>query len=122
MDEQLLELPFNVAFALMWLGGTLVLGFRAWRLQVAYLRRFPPVAGVRLDDLVTGRAWQLPWSAANRAAIRAMWWRQDDPELERLRRAVWLGYGLVALWIIGVPYLTTSVVAPRVVPGLVGPQ
>jgi hypothetical protein len=120
--DELLERLFAVAFALVWLGGALVLGFRAWRQHVAYLRRFPPVAGVRLDDLVAGRAFRLPWSAANRAANRALWRRQDDPELERLRRAVWRGYGYYFLWIVAVPLLTAGVVAPLVVPGLMRPR
>jgi hypothetical protein len=40
-----------------------------------------------------------------------MWRRQDDPELEGLRRELWRSYGLVAAWMFGFPLLTIAAIA-----------
>jgi hypothetical protein len=49
-----------MTFALAWCGGAIVLGVRLLRVQGAYLRRFPPVEGVPLDDLIVTTAFRSP--------------------------------------------------------------
>lgn len=67
----------------VWFGGTVLLGFHYRAKRRAYLQRFPAVEGVPLDMYVDGG----PWSV-RRAIYRALWQRQADPELERLRRGM----------------------------------
>ena len=71
---------FPLGFAMVWLGGTIALTLPVVRKHGAYLRRFRPA-----DQ------------------FKAMWQRQDDPALERLRLAVWRWYGFALLWELGVP-------------------
>ena len=100
-----LQRIFPFAFPILWLGGTFVLFSRFRRAQRAYLRRFPPGAGVPLEMYVGGGP-----RSVTRAIFRLMWRRQDDPELERLRRGVWRSYRTVALWGFGVPLLCFGVI------------
>ena len=84
MIQQLLA--FSPLFIwLVWAGGIAILAFRALPQQRAYQQQF---------------AWH------NRG--KAMWQRQADPELERLRRAIWRLYGYGVLWGVGFPLLATG--------------
>src|SRR5260221_623723 len=94
-----------VAFVITWLGGTAVLFFRYRAKQRAYLHRFPPVEGVPLDMYVGGGP-----KSVTRAGFRAMWRRQTDPELERLRREVWQHFIYMGIWIYGFPFVVFGAV------------
>jgi hypothetical protein len=118
----MLQRIFPLAFALAWSGGAIVLGVRLLRKQGAYLRRFPPVEGVPLDDFVVTTAFRSPWGAVNRAIRRVSWQRQDDPELERLRREVGRSVLHLAVWIYGFPLLTLGVAALLIATGVVRAQ
>lgn len=70
MIQQLLAFSPLIIW-LVWAGGIAILAFRALPQQRAYQQQF---------------AWY------DRG--KAMWQRQADPELERLRRAIWRLYGM----------------------------
>jgi hypothetical protein len=115
--------PFVVfVIALSWPLGILVLFFRFRTQQRAYLRRFPPVEPhVTLDryTFLNGLLY-----GARRGTWRrideAMSTRQDDPDLEALRRDTRRRYSLFLLWIYGFPALAIGGAALlRVAGGLV---
>lgn len=75
---------FPFAFSIAWLGPSFFLGFRFHTKQAAYLRRFPPINRYQTLDMY------LPWvgnpPGTYRRIKEAMWQRQPDLVLERLRR------------------------------------
>ena len=95
---------FPFVFPILWFGPTIVLFFRFRQKQVAYLRRFPPIDRYQTLDMVTFGVGNPPGTF--RRVWDAQWRKQDDPELERLRREMWRRYGLVMLWVFGFPLLT----------------
>ncbi len=96
---------FPFAFAITWFGVEAVLFFRFRAKQRAYLHRFPPVEGVPLDMYVGGGP-----KSVTRAGFRAMWRRQTDPELERLRREVWQHFIYMGIWVYGFPIIVFGAV------------
>ena len=84
MLQQLLALSPFIMW-LVWAGGIAILAFRTLPQLRAYQQQF---------------AWY------DRG--KAMWQRQADPELERLRRAIWRFYGYAVLWGVGFPLLATG--------------
>jgi hypothetical protein len=75
--------------------------------QRAYLKQFPPVNGVPLDMYVGGN----PFSPESCAVWSAMWNRQPNPDLERMRRQYWRRYRRLMLWMLGFPVLAIGVAA-----------
>lgn len=72
---------------LVWIGGIVVFTFLTLPKQRSYMERFPF------------------WDRST-----AMWRRQDDPELEQLRRTVWRLYGYATLWGFGYLLLYNGVI------------
>ena len=107
-----LQRVFPFAFPTLWLGGMFALFFRFRRTQREYLRRFPPVEGVPLDMY-----WGGGPRSVTREIFRVMRQRQDDPELERLRREVWRSYRTVALWGFGFPLICFGVITLLILTG-----
>jgi hypothetical protein len=87
-------------------GGMIFRWNRYRQAQRAYLRHFPPVAGYLLEEYLDRNPWSLVDRAINAVARQP----QDEPELERLRRAIWRQLRYFVLWIFGVPLLTVGVV------------
>src|SRR5262249_6164173 len=96
-----------LAYLAVWVGGYVLLYRRYSATMLAYLRRFRPVAGVPLEtQLGEGLGWERVGPH-----LRALWQvtrhPQTDPDLERLRRAVWRRSHHALLWTLGlVPLLT----------------
>lgn len=106
-----------VTFVLVvtWFAGALTLYFRLRAKQVAYLRHFPPVAGVPLDMAAGGN----PFSAVSRTIWRVMINSQSDPALEQLRKQIWRRFLYQTLWIFGFPFLMGGVVALLIATGAI---
>lgn len=93
--------PFAVAVLWFGMAANLYVRFRAK--QVVYLRRFPPIDRYQtLDTFVFGVGH--PKGAYGRL-MKTMRQRQDDPEVEQLRREMWRSYRLAALWALGFPFI-----------------
>jgi hypothetical protein len=105
---------FPFVFATLWIVPTVVLFLRFRRKQLAYLRRFPPIDRYQTLDMYTPGIGNPPGTF--RRIWDAQWRRQDDPELERLRRELWRRYGLVMLWVFGFPlvaFVASVLVTPN---------
>jgi hypothetical protein len=98
---EFLQRIFPFVFAILWIGPMVFLFLRFRRKQVAYLRRFPPIDRYQTLDMYTPGVGNP--SGTYRRLSAAMWRRQEDAELERLQRELCRRYGLVALWIVGIP-------------------
>ncbi|HEV8191281.1 MAG TPA: hypothetical protein VGP82_07325, partial [Ktedonobacterales bacterium] len=90
------------AFLAVWLGGGFALMGRLVEQHADYVRRFPPVNGVRLETFTGGN----PFGLVAREIRRLGREPQDDPELELLRCALRRTSHHLALWIVGFPLLT----------------
>jgi hypothetical protein len=101
-----------IPWVIVWFGGTVLLGFRYRAKRRAYLQRFPAVEGVPLDMFVSGGP-----SRVRRAIYRAMWQRQADPDLERLRRTMWRRLLYLAVWIVGFFLILNGVIASLIAAG-----
>jgi len=99
---QQLFLPMAI---ITYLGVMVILFFRLLHKQRAYLRRLPFMEGVPLDMNVT------PPVKVQLAMIRAMFERQDDPEVEQLRRDMWRRFGAVLIWLFGFPLICMGALA-----------
>jgi hypothetical protein len=101
--------------ATTWFVVGIVLGLRMMVKQLAYLGRFPRVNGVPLNALRGGN----PFGARARMQWRVATQQQSDPELERLRRAVWRRYRAFMLWKFGFPILAIGLAALVIATGVV---
>ena len=83
--------------------GTVILGLRTNRYQVAYLKKLPPVKGVPLymvwETYPFGPKWQ------------AMHQPHADPKLELMRREARRTYRQLVYWMFGFPALGIGVAA-----------
>ena len=112
---------FPFAFAILWVGPSIVLYFRFRQKQVAYLRQFPPIDRYRTLDMASPGPGGSP-PGTYRRINKAMLQRQTAPERERLRRDMWQRYGFAVLWIFGFPLITVGMVALLIIAGLVHPH
>src|SRR5262245_52113806 len=104
-------LAFGVIWVGMWFGGYVTLFRRYSATMRAYLRRFPPVAGVPLG---TQLGEGLGWSRVGphmRARWQATQHPQADPDLERHRREVWRRSRHLLLWHLGFALPTLGALA-----------
>jgi uncharacterized membrane protein YbhN (UPF0104 family) len=98
--NHLLQNMFLAVFLLVWVGGISVLGFRARAKSREYIRRLPPVNGVKLvypywaENMFSSSAYELK---------RAFRQRQSDSELEHLRQEAWQRTFTCFIWLVGVP-------------------
>lgn len=104
------------AFAIIEIGGALVLFVRTYLTQRAYLRHFaheyPFLAGEPLFDM--------PRSFGGyRIVSRLMHEWQADPELEQLRRTIWRRNSLFIAWMFGFPIVFCGVAALLIANGIV---
>lgn len=116
--EEILQQILACGLVVVWLGVAFALNDRLRARWVEYMRRFPPVEGVRPDTFISGN----PFGPVARAISRMARGPQDDPDLERLRRARRRSSRQLALWIFGFPLLALGVVALLILSGWVHPQ
>src|SRR5215813_1816921 len=106
-----LRSSFPLMVLMLWVGGLMTVAFRARATQHAYLRRFPPIARVRLDQYLA--RWGSDGWKSNSPQARTIDWlwssRQDDPELEQLRHEMRRRWRLLYFWMFGPPLLTVGV-------------
>ena len=95
--------------------GAIILHVRFRAKQTAYLKRFPPVAGIPLTMAGGGN----PFGAVSRAIWQAMLNSQPDPGLEQLRLDMWRRCGYIALWIVGFPIVAVGVTTLLIATGLI---
>jgi hypothetical protein len=88
----------------MWMGGGIALIIRTWAQQFAYLRHFPPVDGVPLDNFFVS----MRVIGAQRSAMRQ---KQPNPALEAMRREAHRRFRVYLVWIFGFPFLCIGVIA-----------
>ncbi len=87
-------------FLLAWVGAISVLVVHARAKSREYIRRLPPVNGVKLvypywaENMFSSSAYKLQ---------RAFRQRQTDPELERLRQEAWQRSFICIIWMVGLP-------------------
>jgi hypothetical protein len=94
------------AFAATWFGGTIILFVRTKVKGNAYLRRFPPVDRyVTLDLYMSAN----PFDPVRRRIGQVMRQRQDNPELEQLRREMWRRFWYCSIWMFGFPAIFAGV-------------
>ncbi len=94
----------NVGFlcvVVVWVGIGVALILRTFAQQFAYLRRFPSVDGIPLDNFID--------PLSSRRAIRAQWRAmrepQSDPELEAMRHEVYRRRRVFIVWNFTFPFL-----------------
>jgi hypothetical protein len=109
----LLQQLFLPAAIISWIGMGAVLFVRVVRKQHAYLRRLPFMEEVWLDMLAT------PPVSVQLAMIRAMFQRQDDPEVEQFRREVLRRFLRLIVWVTLYPFFCFGVWMLLVLSGLV---
>jgi hypothetical protein len=97
----------GITLALMWFGGGIALFARTLTQQFAYLRHFPPVDGVPLDNILTLLSGMRPI----RAQWAAMLQKQSEPRMEAMRREVNRRFLVCLVWIYGYPFLCIGVIA-----------
>lgn len=68
---------------------------------------FPHVAGMPLEMYMPGGP-----RSVQRAILRVVWLRQTDPDLERLRCAMWRSLLYQAIWVVGCFFIMSRVIAP----------
>jgi hypothetical protein len=95
---EVLQNIFFAAVVIPWIGVGIALYFRYRSKQRNYLKRFPPVEGISLDTYFPSDPRRVL-----QAINRAMRQRQDDPELERMRREMWRSYRTIVVWVFGFP-------------------
>jgi hypothetical protein len=98
---EFLQRIFPFVVAILYIIPTAVLFLRFRQKQTVYLRRFPPIDRYQTLDMYTPGVGNPP--RTSRRIREALWRRQKEPDLERLRSEMWRSSGLVALWALGVP-------------------
>jgi hypothetical protein len=102
---------FEISYAILWVGGFMVLSFRCQQKERVYFGRFPPSDPYQTLER-HNPFWNPQGALHNLRRLRDMILRQqDDPELEQHRRGVWRSNVLIFLWFLGVPLLTFGTIA-----------
>jgi hypothetical protein len=107
-----------IAFAIMEVGGMLVLFVWAFAKQRAYLRRC-----ASKYPFLAHKPFYFPLGSVNFSSDRVLHpllhQRQAEPELERLRRDMWRSFRYYRIWLFGFPVLVAGVLALLILSGLV---